>query len=83
MIDSALYVDGKVVLRYSQPVPKYINVAGNEYICNVQHGVSLLFVEESEVPPLLEYKAGCCGGEKKMFSLASQMAYNVWSTGDR
>ena len=83
MINGAVYVDGKVAVRYFQPVPKYVQIGKVEYVCDVRHGVSLLIVNESEVPALLAHIGGCCGGQKLVFSLASQEAYNVWNTGDR
>lgn len=83
MIDGAIYVGDNIAVRYYQPVPKFVSVQGRDYVCNVQHGVSLLFVPESEVQPLLDYLGGCCGGQRKVFSLCSQEAYNVWNTGNR
>ena len=49
MITGAFYVDGKVALRYFQPVPKYVSVAGKQYIFDVRHAISLIFVPEEEV----------------------------------
>jgi hypothetical protein len=83
MIEGAVYSDGKVAVRYHQPVPKYVKIGDKEYVCDVKHGVSMLLVEESEVPALLAVEGGCCGGKKKVFSLCGQEAFNVWSTGHR
>lgn len=83
MIDNAVYREGMVAVRYYQPVPKYIRIGNKEYVCSVQHSVSLLFVPEEEVGSLLSYKGGCCGGQRLVFSLASQDALNVWMTGNR
>ena len=83
MIDGAFYVDGKVALRYFMPAPKYVIVGKNEYIASPQHGVSLLFADEADVPAILNVMGGCCGNQRKAFSLSSQMAYNVWRTGNR
>jgi hypothetical protein len=83
MIEGAVYSDSKVAVRYHQPVPKYVKIGGKEYVCDVKHGVSMLLVEESEVPALLAVEGGCCGGKKKVFSLCGQEAFNVWSTGHR
>jgi len=83
MISNAVYHDGKVAIRYHQPVPKYVRIGSKEYVCDVRHAVSILLVEEGEVPALLEYLGGCCGGQKKVFSLCTQGAFNVWLTGDR
>jgi hypothetical protein len=81
MINGALYKNDKVVLRYYQPIPKLVKANGKEYVCDVKHSVSLLFVEESEVHALLAVKGGCCGGQRLVFSLCSPLAYQVWETG--
>lgn len=87
MIEGAIYVgegdDKKVAIRYYQPVPKLIQIGTKEYVTSVQHGVSLVLVPEEEVPALLAHLGGCCGGQRRVFELASQGAWNVYSTGDR
>jgi len=75
--------NGKVYIRYYQPVPKYVIVAGKEYVCDVRHAVSMLLVNENEVPALLNHIGGCCGGQRKVFSLPNQETINVWCTGNR
>lgn len=75
--------DGLVYVRYHQPVPKYINVGGDKYICDVRYGVSMLLVDESKVQALLDHLGGCCGGKKKVFHLPSQEAVTLWETGTR
>lgn len=81
MIEGAIYKNEQVILRYFQPVPKYVKVNGKEYVCDVKHAVSILFADEGDVPALLGVKGGCCGGQRLVFSLCSQTAYNVWETG--
>ena len=83
MIEGAVYSNDKVAIRYFQPVPKYVKIGNQEYVCEVKHGVSLLLVNEAEVPALLAAEGGCCGGKRKIFSLCGQEAFNVWSTGNR
>lgn len=83
MIEGAVYKDGLVAVRYYQPTPKYVKIGGKDYVCDVRYGVSILFVPEADVPSFLAMKGGCCGGERLVFSLCSQDAYNVYSTGDR
>lgn len=79
----AIYHDGQVALRFYQPVPKYVQISGKDFVCDVRHGVSLIFVPENLVQPALDYLGGCCGQARKVFSLCSQEAYNVWLTGNR
>jgi hypothetical protein len=81
MIDGAFYVDGKVALRYYQPIPKHVKVGNKDYIFQCGHGISLIFVPEEEVPPLLNFLGGCCGGRKKVISLCSQVLYSHWLDG--
>jgi hypothetical protein len=83
MIENAIYHEGKVAVRFHQPIPKYVRTGKNEYVCDVRHGVSLLLVSEEEAAPLLAVEGGCCGGKKKVFSLCGQEAFNVWLTGNR
>jgi len=82
MISGAIYDNGLVFVRFHQPVPKYVKIGVKEYVCDVRHGVSLLLVTEGEVPALLAHEGGCCGGQKKVFSLASEGAVKVWLTGN-
>jgi len=81
MIQGAQYENGKVYIRYGQPIPKFIKINGKELVCNVQHGISMLVVDESDVPALLAVQGGCCGGTKLVFSLASELAVKVWKDG--
>jgi hypothetical protein len=75
--------DGKVYVRYHQPVPKLIKFADKNMVTDVRWGVAMLLVEEEDVPAVLAVEGGCCGGKKKVFSLPSQEAINVWETGHR
>jgi len=74
---------GLIYLCYHQPIPKMVSVGGGEYVCEVRRGVSMLLVSEAEAGLLLNYIGGCCGGQKKVFSLASQGAVNLWEYGER
>lgn len=82
MIDNAQYINGLVALRYYQPIPKSINVGGREYVTQVRHGVSLLLADERDVPALLAAEGGCCGGKRKIFSLATSLAVKIWRDGN-
>lgn len=84
MIDGAICDEnGRIYVQYYQPVPKYVQLGKKEYVCSVQHAISMLLADEGDVPSLLEHLGGCCGGQRKVFQLASQGAVNVWRTGDR
>lgn len=81
MIDGAIYIDGKVVLRYAQPIPKLIKVGDSQHYFECQFGVSLAFVDEDKVQAMLEYLGGCCGGKKKVITLAPESIYRHWLDG--
>lgn len=81
MIQDAVYVDGKVALRFFQPVPKYVSANGKQYIFNVQNAISLIFVPEEEVSHLLGVMGGCCGNKRPVISLATPVQYSHWLNG--
>lgn len=73
--------EGKVYLRYYQPIPKYVQLGKREFATSVQHGISMLLVDEADVPAFLALEGGCCGGKRKIFGYASPNAVSVWLTG--
>lgn len=83
MIENAVYKDGKVAVRYYQPIPKVVKVNGEQYYFDVRFAVSVALVDEKNVPQLLSTMGGCCGGKRYVFSLCTQEAFNVWETGNR
>lgn len=84
MIDNAVYTeDGKVVLRYKEPMPKAVQLSKDNIVFfDCKFGVSLAFVDEAIVPQLLNVEGGCCGGKHKIVSLASEVAYSHWKDGN-
>lgn len=83
MIAGAIYSpEGKVVLRYKDPMPKTIRIGNKDYFFDSKFGVSLGFVDEADVPALLDYVKTCCGGNKTQpITLASEVAYSHWKDG--
>jgi hypothetical protein len=75
--------DGKVYVMYHQPIPKLIKLGNKGLVCDVRFGVSMLLVDEADVPAVLAVQGGCCGGKKFVFRLPSQEAINVYLTGQR
>lgn len=73
--------EGQVVLRYYQPVPKLVKVGTSQVYFNPKFGVSLAFVDEELVTPLLGVLGGCCGGKKHIISLATPSQYQHWQDG--
>lgn len=74
--------NGKVILRYFQPIPKLVKVGGQNVYFDAQHGISLAFVDEEIVPQMLSYLGGCCGGKKSVIFLATQTQYQHWLDGN-
>lgn len=73
--------EGKVILRYFQPVDKLVKV-GNEYFSfTSQFGISLGFFNEEDVPQLLEVIGGCCDRKRKVISEATEVQYKHWQFG--
>ena len=81
LFPEAVYVDGKVVVMYYQPIPKYLRVGATEYVFDCQHGVSLAFVSEAEVQPMLDFLGGCCDHKRHVISLATPVLYSHWLDG--
>lgn len=82
-MDGAVEVDGKIALVYFQPMPKLVKVGANSYFFDCQHGISLALVPKEVAQSLLDYLGGCCGGKRKVISLASPAVYKHWQSGDR
>jgi len=81
MIDSAVIVDGKIAMFYKNPMPKAIGVGDKVHIFSCEHGVSLAFVDESEVQPLLDFRGGCCNKRQQVVFLATETLYQHWLHG--
>jgi hypothetical protein len=76
--------NGQVALAYYQPSPKMVTIGKKGIVFVAQHAVSMAWVDEEDVTPLLAMKKTCCGGsESPMFRYATQGQVNVWTTGDR
>ena len=81
-IPNAVYTpDGKVVVRYDQPMPKAVKIGNKTIVFDSKFGVSLAFVDEEDVPAMLSFLGGCCGGKKQVITLASEVAYSHWQNG--
>lgn len=81
MIADAVYVDGKVAVWYYQPMPKAIKIENQTVVFDCEHAVSMAFVDESLVAPLLAFKGGCCGRQRQVVFLATPVLYSHWKDG--
>lgn len=82
MIQGAVYTpEGKVVMRYFQPMPKAVRVGSNTIFFDSKFGVSLAFVDEQDVQSLLDFRGGCCGAKQQVITLASEVSYSHWQNG--
>lgn len=82
MIEGAVYQDGLVAVRFHQPIPKLVQIGEEKYFFDARHGVSLAFIPETAVPSALEVMGGCCGGRKKVITLASEAVYQHFLNGN-
>jgi hypothetical protein len=73
--------EGKVILRYFQPVDKLIRVGNDYFSFTSQFGISLGFFNEEDVPKLLEVTGGCCDRKRKVISEATETQYEHWKFG--
>lgn len=81
-IPNAVYVEGKVAMFYKVPAPKAIRVGDGTYIFSCEHGISMAFIEEKDVQPLLDYRGGCCGQKQQVVFLATEIQYSHWKDGN-
>lgn len=81
MIKDAVYVDNKVAVWYFMPMPKAIKIGEKVTVFQCEHGVSMAFVDENDVQPLLDYKGGCCGKSRQVVFLATPVLYSHWKDG--
>ena len=81
MIADAVYVEEKVAVWYYQPMPKAIKLGDRVVVFDCQHAVSMAFVDEDLVAPLLAYKGGCCGKQRQVVFLATEVLLSHWKDG--
>jgi len=81
MIPNAVYENGLVAVIYYQPMPKYIKVGNIQHVFSCEHGISLAWVPEKDVPLLLSHLGGCCGGKRNVVYLASPVQVSHWKDG--
>lgn len=74
--------NGKVVLRYFQPIPKMVKINNTNVFFDAQHGISLAFVDEELVSPLLSFLGGCCGQKRQIIFLATLTQLQHWKDGN-
>lgn len=74
--------DKKVAMVYFQPIPKLVKVSGQAVYFDCQHGISMAFVDEELVSPLLSVLGGCCGNKRQIIFLASEVQYLHWQFGN-
>lgn len=74
--------DGKIAIRHWNSNPVAQVVGGTVYHFVPQHGASIAWVDEKDVPVLLNIKASiCCGQKRNKFDYATELAVKVWETG--
>lgn len=71
--------DGKVALVRYMPLSQSVEFNGKRYEFVDRKGVSLCWVDESDVGKVLEVTKQCCGGVRtRLFRYANQAQVNYW-----
>jgi len=74
---------GQAAMVYYQPIPKLIELSSiKSYYFDVKYGVSLAWVDPTDVDTLLSIKGGCCGGQRQVVYPANENQFKMFSTGD-
>lgn len=78
---------GEVAIAYHQPSQVLISgqrmATGRDYVFVTKfNGVCMAWVDQADVPQLLEMRGGCCGKRKPLFSYANEAQVSIWSGGD-
>jgi hypothetical protein len=72
----------KVALCLKQPIPKLVDGVGTKsYYFDVQHSVSLCWVDEEDVGLMLSLKGGCCGGKSPLCHRATEGEIRIFTVG--
>jgi len=73
--------EGKVAMRHIRQNQKYIRMGdGTEYVFIMQANISMSWVFERHVNPILRMQRSCCGGRTKpAFMLASETDVRRWT----
>lgn len=77
-------INGHVAMRYMQPADKYIRVGGEvyyrEYMFKVgAAGVSLAWIQSSDVPEVSRIMGGCCNSQAPIFRYANAEDVRIWT----
>ena len=66
------------LVRY-MPLGQTVDVNGKTYVFDPRGGVSLCWVEEEDVPAVLDIMKVCCGGRRRrIFQHANQAQIDFW-----
>lgn len=71
----------QVAIRYHQPaqVLSKNTPSGKQYFFDVKAGVSMAWVDETDVSDILTRRGGCCNSKRQLYDYANQAAVDLWS----
>lgn len=71
---------GQIAIRYFQPAQVLTKQApsGKQYFFDVKAGVSMAWVDETDVQNLLARRGGCCNSQRQKYDYANQAAVDLW-----
>ena len=76
--------EGYVAIQHYNTNGWSVKVGDTTYTWIPQHNVSMAWVKEEDVDKILKIRTrGCCGTDRNRFVRSSQIAINLWSTGNR
>lgn len=73
--------NGKVAMRYYQPIPKDIQIGKEFYHFRTKKTISMAWVlteHADKVMAIRRTDCGTCGGNLPIFSYASEAAVRIW-----
>ena len=72
-------MNDKVAISYFQPIPNSVRVGIKTYSFETRRGISLAWIDQSDVQIVLEVTKECCGGQlRHPYRLANEAQIRIW-----
>lgn len=72
---------GQIAIRYYQPAQVVVKrtPSGKQYFFDVKRGVSMAWIDQSDVDDILTRRGGCCNKRRQLYAYANQEAVDLWA----